>query len=302
MARLPLTGLRVLEAAARYGSFLRAAEELSITPGAVSRQIKALEAELGLRLFERFNRRVRLTEEGARLAEGVRQGLGVIQAAVDEARRRRPGPLVVTTMHSFAAKWLVPRLHRFNERYRDIQVLILTSDQAVDLHRERVDVAIRFSRGPFPDLEALRLMETAWAPVCSPQLRDTLGLREPADLSRAMLLADVMLGIGEPGWREWLDAAGAPQVDAAIAQQFTTTHLAVEAALAGRGVALAQLALVADELKTGRLVRPFELALPSPYAHWVLSLPEKADQPAIRRFRNWLAEEAVADGLLSQVS
>ncbi|RAK57330.1 transcriptional regulator GcvA [Phenylobacterium deserti] len=302
MARLPLTGLRVLEAAARHGSFQRAAEELAITPGAVSRQIKTLEADLGLRLFERFNRRVRLTEEGARLAEGVRRGLGVIQEAVDEARERRPGPLVVTTMHSFAAKWLVPRLHRFNERYRDVQVLVLTADEPADLHRDRIDVAIRFGRGPYPDLQAFRLMETIWAPVCSPELRDRLGLHEPADLQRAMLLADVMLGVGEPGWREWLDAAGAPHIDVAIAQSFTSTYLATEAALAGRGVALAQLALVADELRSARLVRPFDLALHSPYAYWVLSLPEKADQPAVRRFRNWLTEEAQADGLLSQVS
>ncbi len=296
-SRLPLNGLRVFEAAARHGSFLKAAEELAITPGAVSRQIKALEAELSIRLFERFNRAVRLTEPGGRLAVGVRQGLAQVAAAVDEVRSARGGPLVVTAMHSLAARWLVPRLHRFNERHPDVQVLVEASDVAADLVRDRIDLAIRFGRGPYPNLAATRLISTVQFPVCSPRLLEEMHLAHPSDLSRALLLADVNLGVGEPSWPDWLAAAGAPEVDAGRGQQFSNTYLAIEAALAGRGVALAQQAMVLDDMASGRLVRPFATELRAGYDHWIVTLPEKADHPNVRRFRTWLLRQAEADGL-----
>ena len=142
-SRLPLNALRVFEACARHKSFLRAADELAITPGAVSRQIKGLEAELRLRLFERFNRAVRLTEAGARLAVGVRQGLTVMEAAVEDVRSARDAPLVVTTRHSFAARWLAPRLHLFQAKHPQIQVHMAASDATSDLVHDRIDLAIR---------------------------------------------------------------------------------------------------------------------------------------------------------------
>ena len=144
---LPLNALRVFEACARHGSFLKAADELAITPGAVSRHIKGLEAELEVRLFDRFNRAVRLTEAGERLAVGVRQGMTTLQGAVDQARTRRDAPLVVSVGHSLAAKWLAPRLHLFEERHPDVPVLIWASDTVVDLARDGVDIAIRNGRG-----------------------------------------------------------------------------------------------------------------------------------------------------------
>jgi LysR family glycine cleavage system transcriptional activator len=295
--RLPLTALRVFEAAARQESFLKAAEELAITPGAVSRQVKSLETELGVRLFERFNRRVRLTEIGARLLVGVRQGLSLMEAAVEEARDRRDRPLAVTAMHSLAARWLVPRLHRFNERYPDIQVLIEASDLTADMTRDRLDLAIRFGRGPYPGLAATRLISTVMFPVCSPRLLEDVKLEHPRDLARALLLADVNLGVGEPSWPAWLALAGAPEVDSTRGLQFSNTYLAIEAALAGRGVALAQQAMVIDELASGRLIRLFDVDLQTGYDHWIVTLPEKADLPAVRRFRNWLLAQAAADGL-----
>jgi LysR family glycine cleavage system transcriptional activator len=299
ISRLPLNALRTFEAAARHQSFLKAADELAVTPGAVSRQIKALETELGLRLFERFNRAVRLTAAGERLAEGVRQGLGVLQAAVGEAQGARAGPLAVSVMHSLAARWLVPRLHDFQQRYPDIQVMIAASDLAADLVRDRIDIAIRYTVEPPPGLAATRLIATRMFPVCSPKLLQVQPLNAPRDLAKAhtLLLSDVYITPTEATWRHWLEAAGAPEVDTSQGLQFSNTYLAIEAALAGRGVALAQEAMVVDELAAGRLVRLFDVAVSGPHSHWIVTLPEKAELPAIRRFRGWLIEQAKRDGL-----
>lgn len=295
--RLPLTALRVFEAAARHESFLHAAQELSITPGAVSRHIKALEVELSVRLFERFNRAVRLTDPGRQLAAGVRRGLLELEATVEEVRNPRQGPLVVTAMHSFAARWLVPRLHLFNARYPDIQVLISASDYAVDLVRERYDVAIRFGVGPYPGFAVSKLISLFLYPVCTPAFLAESGLRTPSDLAYAPLLSDVQLAHGEPGWPEWLARAGAAEVDWRRGLQFSNVYLAIEAALAGRGVVLAEESLVIDDLRCGRLVKPFDIEIPNPFSQWILTLPEKADRPDIRRFRNWLIAQADEDGL-----
>ena len=297
LSRLPLGALRAFEAAARRLSFLRAAEELNVTPGAVSRQIKALETELGVRLFERFNRAVRLTAAGQRLAEGVTQGMATMQAAVAQAQDAQAGPLAVSVMHSFAARWLVPRVHDFQERHPDIQVLVAASDMIADLVRDRIDVAIRYGKGPYPGFVATRLIATRMFPVCSPKLLETETFRHPRDLCRTLFLSDVTIQSEEVSWAEWLAAAGAPDVDATRGLQFSNTYLALSAAEAGRGVALAQEAMVVDDLASGRLVRPFDLAVPSPYSHWILTLPEKAEQPAIRRFRNWLVDQAKRDGV-----
>lgn len=295
--RLPLTALRVFEAAARHESFLRAAEELAITPGAVSRQVKALETELAVRLFERFNRAVRLTETGRSLAAGVGRGIALMEEAVQEVRAPRQAVLAVTAMHSFAARWLVPRLHNFNARHPDIQVLVAASDTATDLVRDPYDVAIRFGRGPYPGFAAKKLISLFMFPVCSPRLLEETPLDHPRDLAKVQLLADVYLAQGEPQWPDWLALAGAPGVDWRRGQQFSNVYLAIEAALAGRGVAFAEAALVQDELATGRLVKPFDIELMSPYSQWILTLPEKADRPDIRRFCNWLIAQADADGL-----
>lgn len=295
--RLPLNGLRVFESAARHESFLAAANELAITPGAVSRQIKALETDLSVRLFERFNRAVKLTEIGQRLAVGVRQGIELMEEAVAEVRSPRQQVLAVTAMHSFAARWLVPRLHLFNERHPDIQILVAASDTTVDLVRDRFDLAIRFGRGPFPGFSAKKLISLFLFPVCSPRLLEETPLTHPRDLAKAQLLADVHLAQGEPDWGSWLELAGAPEVEWRRGQLFSNIYLAIEAAIAGRGVALAEAALVQDELATGRLVKPFEIELQSTYSQWIITLPEKADRSDVRRFRNWLVAQADSEGL-----
>lgn len=300
-SRLPLNALRVFEAAARHGRFDRAADELAITPGAVSRQIKALELELGVRLFDRFNRAVRLTEAGARLSEGVAQGLERIEQSVERIRPRGDGPLVVSVLHSFAVKWLVPRLHAFYERHPDAEILVSASDRNVDLVRE-ADVAIRYGPGPYPGLSAHKLAHGRMFPVCSPRLLEgDAPLKTPSDLSRFLLLHDDNLLNTEPVWTDWLRAAGAEGVDGSKGLRFSNTYLSLEAATSGRGVVLAHEILAYDDLKSGRMVRPFAQAIDSsPLLYWFLCLPERADQPRIRRFRSWLLEQARREGLAAE--
>ena len=300
-SRLPLNALRVFEAAARHGRFDRAADELAITPGAVSRQIKALELELGVRLFDRFNRAVRLTEAGARLSEGVAQGLERIEQSVERIRPRGDGPLVVSVLHSFAVKWLVPRLHAFYERHPDAEILVSASDRNVDLVRE-ADVAIRYGPGPYPGLSAQKLAHGRMFPVCSPRLLEgDAPLKTPSDLARFLLLHDDNLLNTEPVWTDWLRAAGAEGVDGSKGLRFSNTYLSLEAATSGRGVVLAHEILAYDDLKSGRMVRPFEQAIDSaPLLYWFLCLPERADQPRIRRFRSWLIEQVRREGLAAE--
>lgn len=295
--RLPLGALRVFEAAARLGSFLKAADELAITPGAVSRQIKALEAELGVRLFDRFNRAVRLTERGAALAVGVRQGFGLVAQAVDQARSGRDAPLVISATPSLAARWLVPRLYRFQERYPEIDVRVSASDIAMDLARDGVDIALRYGSGPYPNLHAERLAVARLFPVCTPAFAAQAPLKVPADLARVALLHDMNAVGVEPAWADWLATVGVEGVDLTKGARFSNTYLTIEAVLAGKGVALAHLALVMDDLASGRLIRPFEGELRSTAAYSLLCLPERADLPNVRRFRSWILAQSAADGL-----
>jgi LysR family glycine cleavage system transcriptional activator len=295
-SRLPLNALRVFDAAARHGRFDKAAEELNITPGAVSRQIKALEADLGVRLFDRFNRAVRLTEAGQSLAGGVTDGLLRIEQAVGRVRARPDGPLVVSVLHSLAMKWLVPRLAEFYGQHPGAEILVAASDMPVDLSRE-ADVAIRYGPGPYPGFRADRLLGGDLFPVCHPRLVEE-GLRAPEDLARFTLLHDVNFLPDEPRWPHWLAMARVIGVDGERGQRFSNTYLQLEAALGGAGVVLAHRPYVIDDLRAGRLVRPFREAIPGPYAFWLLSLPERAEQPAVRRFRAWLTARSAADNAL----
>jgi LysR family glycine cleavage system transcriptional activator len=296
-SRLPLNALRTFEACARLGSFLQAAEELAVTPGAVSRQIKALEAELGVRLFDRFNRAVALTETGTRLAGGVAEGLGRLEEAVNRVRPTPDDRLVVSVLHSLASKWLVPRLPQFQVLYPGIEVLVSATDRAVDMGREEVDVALRLGPGPYPGLDAQKLMPAMLLAVCSPRLVEAERLASPADLARVTLIHDIRRRPDEPAWPEWLASVGLADLDPSKGPSFSNSYLAIDAAAAGRGVALAERALVLDDLAAGRLVAPFGHAMVSPFSTWAICLPERADQLKVRRFRAWLAEQIRADGL-----
>ena len=304
----PLNALRAFEVAARHLSFTKAAAELHVTPAAVSHQVKALEEWLAIPLFRRLNREVVLTEAGQTYYPGLREGFDRLAGATARVTvRDETGELRVSCSSSFAAKWLVPRLHRLRAAHADIDVLLSTSDHLVDFSLERMDVGLRFGAGRYPDLEVIRLMETDVFPVCAPALVDREPpLRQPADLARHTLLHDdfdTPLTESTVTWAMWLRAAGVDGVDASRGPSFTESSMVLLAAIDGQGVALSRGTLAAGDLAAGRLVKPFDLALPSSWAYFLVYPPAYRDRPKIAAFRAWLLAEAEIDrGVLADAA
>ena len=297
MARLPpLNALRAFEAAARHLSFNAAAEELNVTPAAISHQVKALEADLGVQLFRRLNRAVRLTDAGQACLPGLRDGFERIAEAVARARQGNSvGVLTVTASPAIAAKWLVPRLERFRDRYPAIDLRIDASMRIVDLVREDVHVGLRYGTGNYPGLHTELLVRTEVFPVCSPKLlKGRHPLRTPADLRHHTLIHDetTTYDPSGPDWAMWLRAAGVIDIDTNRGLRFNQVALALDAAIAGRGVTLARDVFAADDLAAGRLVRPFGKAMPVSFAIYVVIPPALVAAPKVKAFRDWLFEEA----------
>lgn len=279
---------------ARRRSFTAAARALSVTQGAVSHRIRALERHLGQPLFLRTTRRVELTESGQILARACEEAFSVLD---DALRRIQPAaesePVMVSCSPSFAIRWLVPHIPEL--RAAGLEVRIAADDRLVTPGRGGIDVCIRYGPGGYPDADVRRLSVERVTPVCSPSLlADGAALQHPADLSRQILLHDeVLLGHpGRVGWTRWLEAADAAG-SAGRGVRFSHAYMALEAAIAGQGVALARGILVARDLAEGRLVRPFELALESGLSYWVLT-PARRPREAALRFRDWLLEEVNA--------
>jgi len=287
----PLNSLRSFESAARHASFLRAARELHVTPSAISHQIRALEKFLGVALFRRDGRQVQLTREGENYLQGVREGLTLIAAATGRiASSRAGGVLTLSVAPSFANPWLAPRLAGFQLQHPELEVRLSSSIEVVDFKKSDVDAAVRYGAGRWPGLESHRLFAEELVPVASPKLRiGKKRLRKPVDLRGATLL-HVMQRLGE--WRVWLTAADISDIDSVSGPKFHTTPLALEAAIAGHGVAIADRTLVADHLRSGRLVTPFDLTLPREYAYYLVYPQSRANDPNISLFREWLLAEA----------
>ena len=288
--RLPaLNALKAFEAAARQESFTKAAQELHVTQGAISHQVKALETELGVLLFQRQAGKLSVTEAG-------RSYLGIVRDAFDRLaagtemllNRQNSGVLRVSTSPNFAAKWLVHRLDRFIEANPDIDLRVSASLQYVDFAREDIDLGIRHGDGQWPHLHATRLGIEELFPVCSPKLlRGRHALRSPADIEHHTLLhVD-----DRTGWARWLALAGVTPGDRR-GLVLSQSSMAIDAAVDGHGVALARTALAAWDLLGGRLVRPFKLGLDAPRAYWVVCPKANAALPKIANFRKWLLAEA----------
>ena len=286
----PMNTLRAFEAAARHLSFTQAAAELHVTQAAVSHQIKALEEALGVKLFRRLNRAIRLTEEGQDFVTEIRKALNHLAVAVEKLTSPEAGgPLTVSVLPSFASKWLVPRLGRFRQRHPEIDVRISPSNHLVDFRAGDVDVAIRYGRGDYPGLHSAWLMSEDIFPVCDPALLDgPHPLRKPGDLRHHTLVHDDAY----VDWAMWLKAVGIDDLDPRPGPYFTDSAMVVQAAVEGQGVALARGALAADDLAAGRLVKPFDIALPTDYAYYVVCPAPSADRPKIAAFRDWLLDEA----------
>lgn len=286
----PLNALRAFEAAARHLSFTKAAEELHVTQAAISHQIKGLEEWLAMPLFRRMNRALILTEAGQAYLPPVKDAMDTLAQATERLfRQDQAGSLTVSTMPSFAAKWLVMRLGRFQALHPDIDVLLLTTPQLTDFAQQDVDVAIRFGLGRWPDVRAERLMKEDIFPVCAPHMLDgPKPLRTPGDLRHHTLLHDDYM----INWTNWFEAAGVSGIDVTRGPRYTDSALLIQAATDGQGIALAREVLVADDLAAGRLVRLFTVTLPGDYAYYVVAPHHYFARPKVQAFRDWIFSEA----------
>jgi len=292
--RLPsLNALKAFEATARYESFTQAASELCVTQGAVSQQVKALEADLGVRLFRRERQRLVITDAGRAYLEVVRDSFDRLAMGTERLlQREKSGTLTVTTSPNFAAKWLVHRLGRFAEAHPGIDLRISASMQHVDFAREDIDLAIRHGDGQWPGMHVARLSAETLFPVCSPKLLSGRGaLRAPRDIRHHTLLHTN----GTDDWANWLRLADIDSIDVKRGIIFNQASMAIDAAVDGQGIALARTALASWDLICGRLVRPFSQVLDAPYAFWIVCPKAAADLPKIVTFRSWLLNEAADD-------
>lgn len=287
----PLQALRAFEAAARHLSMSLAAEELHVTHGAVSRQVKALENHLGVPLFERLTRRIVLTEAGAAYHLAITRLLGDLTRESERLRHDAGATrLRISSSVSFASKWLAPRLHRFRARHPEFDIHLDVTDVNVDLNDGQVDAAIRYGYGRYPRVVAERILDEFVTPVCSPAYRDAMGgLREPADLLGCVLLhEDRMLA----NWDQWFAAAKLDRKLARRGPAYSHGSMAIEAAIRGEGVALGRSALVLEDIAAGRLVALFPTRLLQADKGYDLVYGHGSENdPKVVALRNWLMSE-----------
>ncbi|TGT69986.1 transcriptional regulator GcvA [bacterium M00.F.Ca.ET.159.01.1.1] len=290
--------LRTFEAAARHLNFTRAADELGLTPAAVSHQIKEIEDQLDLVLFTRTSRTIRLTEAGSVLHDASIDALDLLNRAVSRARKMTRGMslLKVTLDAQFATKWLMRRVDDFRQQKPGIELRFDITYDVRDFERDDVDIGIRFGTGKYPGLVAHRLFENIIIPVCSPALLVSgPPLKEPRDLFNHTLahIEWSRQGVTWPNWSMWMHAAGVDDFDDSRTLVFGSSTDATQAALDGNAVALADFAMVANDLSQGRLVRPFELGIKvAPEFAYFLVYPEAAkDDARVIAFREWLLDE-----------
>lgn len=306
----PLNAFRAFEAAARHLSFKKAAAELHVTPAAISHMIKALEDQLGVKLFRRLTRALELTDAGRAALPKVQEAFDSLAVAVERTRSHaQGGVLAVSAPPLFAARWLVPRLHRFTALHPEIKLRISSAVAAIDdgpiasppaegdggESGEGTPVTIRFGRGRYPGARVDKLFNAAYWPVCSPRLmRGPKPLRTPDDLRHHTLLHDdtVRDTAERLSWEAWLKAANVTGVDVARGPRFTNSALAIDAAVDGLGVALGVKPLVAQDIAAGDLVAPFDIEVESGFAYYLVCDEAIADRPQVEAFRTWLLREA----------
>jgi LysR family glycine cleavage system transcriptional activator len=308
----PLNAFRAFEAAGRHLSFKQAAAELHVTPAAISHMVKGLEDQLGVKLFRRLTRALELTDAGKAAMPKVQEAFECLALAVERTRTHAHlGPLAVSAPPLFATRWLVPRLHRFTARHPEVQLRISSVVGAIDdsagggkpAERDGAAVAepgttlvtIRFGRGRYAGSRVDKLFNAGYYPVCSPRLLKTdKPLNAPEDLRRHTLLHDdtVPDAAERLSWEAWLKAAGVSGVDVARGPRFTNSALAIDAAVDGLGVALGVKPLVAADIVAGDLVAPFDVAVESGFAYYLVCDEAIAERTQVALFRDWLLSEA----------
>ena len=287
----PLTALRAFDAAARHMSFALAAAELHVTPAALSFQIKSLEEHLGAPLFRRLNRAVELTEAGRALASSALDGFQTLAAGWRAAQRLQDHQtLTVTAGPAFTAKWLAPRLFDFAQAHPEIELRFSASLRIMDFNRDSVDVAIRFGLGNDPGLYALPLAHEWVLPVMTPEMAQRYPT--PESLAQAVLIVDESINFLEPpiDWRAWFRAMNV-DVTPNVGPRFSQADHAIDAALAGVGVALGRRALVIKDLADGRLVAPYPIALPTGARFSFLCPAGTETRPQVAAFKTWILKE-----------
>ena len=293
----PLNSLRAFEASARHLSFVNAAEELYVTPAAISHQVKKLEEYLGVQLFRRLPRGLLLAETGQVLLVELR----AVFLRLDKAMERvlesdSRGALTISVAPMFAIKWLVPRLLRFDALHPDIDLRMSSSLGVIDFQRDAFDAAVRLGRGQYSGLEAVKLFEESVTPMCSPRLLEgSHKLHSPDDLRDHVLLHDDSMAFdpAAPNWDTWLEAAGTRRVNASRGPHFSQPDHALQAAIDGAGVVLGWRYLAAEDIAAGRLVQPYSLALPLGSAFHLVYPEVHTDRPKIAALREWLLKETI---------
>ncbi len=286
----PLNALRAFEAGARHLSFTKAAEELHVTQAAVSHQVKALEAHLGMALFKRLTRKLVLTDQGRALFPVVSESFGRIAEAATKLRDDGESRiLTVSITPAFGAKWLIHHLPRFWEQHPEIDLRIHHSIHTTDLRSDDVDIAVRFGAGKWEGLVSEFLLRVDYFPVCSPVLlKGKKAIKEPADLCGHTLLHED----DYDGWIQWLAVAGVNDIDPRRGPIIDDATVILHAAAEGQGVALGRTSIVAEDLESGRLVKPFDLTVLSDLAYHLVYLPEALERPKVKAFRDFMVAAA----------
>lgn len=289
----PLNALRAFEATARHASFSKAAEELHVTPAALSHQIRGLEDLLGLKLFHRRARAIAMTDAARLIYPGIRSGFESLRTAVEQLdRANQDRVLVVSASPGLTAKWLVPRIYRFLAQHPEIDTRISASSVYSNFTTDGVDIGIRLSSGVHPELYVEKLSDEWMLPLCSPRLLDgEHPLRSPHDLPRFPLIQIDLPGL-VPSWDDWLRAVGIEGIDTSRGLRLNVADHALDAASEGTGVVLGYKLVASHDISLGRLVVPFgpELPLPGRSYHFVCAQGQER-RPAIKAFRDWLFAE-----------
>jgi len=290
---LPLNALRSFDAAARRLSFAAAAAELGVTPAAVSIQVRRLEEWVGAPLFVRGHRSIELSAAGRKLAPQLTALFVEMERLLSEVAELDAVSLQVSAMPSFASRWVAPRLGRFTQAHRGVQVRLAGADRRADFERDGVDVGLRYGDGDYGDLHAELIAPAVAFPVCSPALAAGVGA-DPGKVAARLLLHDEssLVAPGLPTWEAWFAGAGASPAGDGEGPLFSNSHMALAAAAAGQGFALGLSPLVDDDLAAGRLARPFAFELESPFGFWFVCRRDRLDEPKIAAFRAWILAEA----------
>lgn len=294
----PLNALRAFESAARHLSFVAAAEELSVTPAAISHQIKKLEDYLGVPLFRRRTRGLVLVETGQLLAKELHSVFMDLDHAMENVvEADRSGSLALSVAPTFAAMWLIPRLQNFYSQYPEVDLRISTSLALVDFQRDDFDAAIRLGHGQWLGLEAVKLFDESVIPMCSPRLLEgPNAIRTPSDLKNHVLLHNHSMDFDPdaPTWETWLDASGTSGVDASRGMRFSLPDHGLQAAIDGAGVVLGWRFLSAKDVRAGRVVELFDLAIPLGSTFYLVYPEAHSRRPNIAALREWILRELKA--------